>query len=84
MKDGRVIAHLPLPIYGLLSPLSCGELVPRVNAMKKALRSLGVDTKNPVMRIVSLTLPVIPEGKLTDLGIVDVNAQKIVPLFAEE
>lgn len=84
VKDGRVIGHLPLPIYGLLSPLPVEELVPRVNAMKKALRSLGVDTKNPVMRIVSLTLPVIPEGKVTDLGIVDVNAQKLVPLFAVE
>ncbi len=84
VKDGQVIGHLPLPIYGLLSPLPVEELVPRVNAMKKALRSLGVDTKNPVMRIVSLTLPVIPEGKLTDLGIVDVNAQKLVPLFVEE
>ena len=83
VKDGRVIGLLPLPVYGLLSPLSCGPLVKQVNAMKEALRSLGVNTKNPVMRIVSLTLPVIPEGKLTDRGIVDVNAQKIVPLFVE-
>ena len=81
VKSGRVIGLLPLPIYGLLSPLPCGPLVKQVNAMKEALRSLGVDTKNPVMRIVSITLPVIPEGKITDLGIVDVNAQKIVSLF---
>lgn len=83
VRNGTVTGHLPLPIFGLLSPLPCGPLVRQVNAMKEALRSLGVDTKNPVMRIVSITLPVIPEGKITDLGIVDVNAQKIVPLFVE-
>ena len=35
------------------------------------------------MRITSLALPVIPKGKLTDRGLVDVVAQKIVPLFAD-
>ncbi len=83
-KDGKVIGRLPLPVFGLLSTLPCEPLVKQVNVMKAALRSLGVETKNPVMRIVSLTLPVIPEGKVTDLGIVDVNAQKLAPLFVEE
>lgn len=83
VRAGQITGLLPLSIYGLLSPLRCAPLVEQVNAMKEALRALGVRTKNPVMRIVSLTLPVIPEGKLTDLGIVDVNAQKLVPFFVD-
>ncbi len=82
VRDGAVVGLLPLPIYGLLSPLPCGELAVRAEAMKTALRSLGIETKNPLMRITSLALPVIPKGKLTDRGLVDVVAQKIVPLFA--
>ncbi len=82
VKDGSVVGLLPLPIYGLLSPLPCGELVERVDAMNAALRSLGIATRNPVMRIVCLALPVIPKGKFTDRGLVDVDAQAFVPLFA--
>ena len=84
VKDGSVVGLLPLPIYGLLSPLPCGELVERVDAMNAALRSLGIATKNPVMRIVCLALPVIPKGKFTDRGLVDVDAQAFVPLFAAD
>ena len=38
---------------------------------------------NPLMRIVSLALPVIPKAKFSDLGLVDVLQQRIVPLFVE-
>ena len=84
VKDGSVVGLLPLPIYGLLSPLPCDELVERVDAMNAALRSLGIGTKNPVMRIVCLALPVIPKGKFTDRGLVDVDEQAFVPLFAAD
>ena len=84
VKDGSVVGLLPLPIYGLLSPLPCDELVDRVDAMNAALRSLGIGTRNPVMRIVCLALPVIPKGKFTDRGLVDVDEQAFVPLFAAD
>jgi adenine deaminase len=38
---------------------------------------------NPLLRIVSLALPVVPFVKLTDLGMVDTTNQTMIPLFAE-
>ena len=82
--DGRVIARLELPIYGLISRLPAAELARDIADVKATLRGkLGLDVPNPLMRIVSLALPVIPKAKFSDLGLVDVLQQKIVPLFVE-
>lgn len=81
VKDGELIGLVPLPIFGLLSPLPCEKLIPTVEHQKEVLRSLGLNTKNPVMRITSLALPVIPHGKISDRGMIDVDRQEFVPLF---
>ena len=39
--------------------------------------------ENPLLRIVTLALPVIPEVKMSDLGLVDVLTKKIIPFYAE-
>lgn len=81
--NGSVIGKLELPVYGLISKLSASDLAAEILKMKGILREqLGLDVLNPVMRIVSLALPVIPEAKFSDIGLVDVLAQKIVPLEA--
>ena len=81
--DGEVLGKIELPIYGLISKLSAAELAVEIFKMKGILRErLGLDVLNPVMRIVSLALPVIPEAKFSDIGLVDVLNQKIVPLGA--
>ena len=50
--------------------------------MKVANRALGLtEMENPLLRIVTLALPVIPEVKMSDLGLVDVNRKKIIPIF---
>ena len=52
--------------------------------MKVADYALGLtDMENPLLRIVTLALPVIPEVKMSDLGLVDVNKKELIPLFAE-
>ena len=51
--------------------------------MKQALRRAGMPQSNPLVRIVTMALPVIPEAKYTDLGLVDVYAKKVLPLFPE-
>ena len=38
---------------------------------------------NPLLRIATLALPVVPEAKFTDLGLVDVMSKKFVPIFPE-
>jgi adenine deaminase len=82
--DGKVQAHLPLPVGGLMSDRPPAELADAAARMKEALRNMGLkEMKNPLLRIAFLTLAVIPNAKLTDLGMVDVTAQKLVSLFAE-
>ena len=39
------------------------------------------EIKNPLLRIVTLALPVIPEGKIKDLGLINVNKKEIVNIF---
>ena len=40
--------------------------------------------ENPLLRIVTLALPVIPNVKMSDLGMIDVNRKEIIPTFAEK
>jgi adenine deaminase len=82
--DRKVLASLPLPIAGLMSE----DLVPQVNlqleALHRAAKNLGCKIPNPFMTLSFLSLAVIPELKITDKGLVDVNQFKFVPLFGED
>ena len=50
--------------------------------MKEAINQLGlVDIHNPLLRIVTLSLPVVPYVKMTDLGLVDVAKKEFIDLF---
>lgn len=81
-EDGTIIHTLALPVGGLLSTKVAEELAEDANQMKQANRALGLtDLENPILRIVTLALPVIPDVKMSDLGLVDVNKKELIPLF---
>lgn len=79
--DGEVIAALSLPIAGLMSDKSIEETRAELDELEAVARGLGCQVDNPFMAMSFLSLPVIPELKLTDKGLVDVSQFKIVPLF---
>lgn len=82
--NGTVLSTLPLPLAGLMSLQSAEELSVVSQKMKQAIVELGLtDMENPLLRIVTLALPVIPEVKMSDLGLVDVLTKKIIPFYAE-
>lgn len=81
VRDGQVLAKLELPIAGLLSPLTAEELAPKIQHMKRTLNQLGLAGVNPLLRVATLALPVVPRAKITDKGLVDVETQQLVPLF---
>ncbi len=83
-KGGHVLALLPLPIAGLMSPLSLEDLVPQVRQLSDALRSLGIARAQPITAIVSLALPVVPHYGVTDRGLADVDHQRIISIWADE
>ena len=66
-----------------MSNLSWEQVAAQSVAMKKALRQVGLQQKNPLLRIATLALPVIPKVKISDLGLVDVLKKELMPLFPE-
>jgi adenine deaminase len=79
--EGHIVAALPLPIAGLMSPLPLARVADRHRAVVQAARDLGAVLPDPFMAISFLALPVIPALKLTDRGLVDVDRFDFVPLF---
>jgi adenine deaminase len=84
VADGRVLAELPLPLAGLMSPKPLQEVAAAYGSLQTAYRELGGSLADPFMALSFLALPVIPALKLTDLGLVDVNRFQVVPLWGEE
>jgi len=84
VSEGKVFASLPLPIAGLMTDAPVTQVNLRLEALHHAAKSLGCKLPDPFMTLSFLSLPVIPELKLTDKGLVDVSQFKIVPLFGEE
>ncbi len=81
VADARVLASVPLPIGGLMSDLPLEDVRDRVAAMTRAAKELGGTLPDPLMTMSFLALAVIPKLKVTDLGLVDVDQFKRVPLF---
>ena len=76
--DGKVLASLPLPIAGLLSDEPLEAVVNKVEKLEQLARDLGTTLPSPFATLSFLALPVIPELRLTDLGLVDVNEFKLI------
>ncbi len=82
--DGKVLASLPLPIAGLMSEASVAHVNRQLDVLHRFTKNLGCKIPDPFMTLSFLSLPVIPELKITDKGLVDVNQFKFVPLFGED
>ena len=78
VANGKVLASLALPIAGLLSDQPLEVVVAKLADVEKQARGLGVTLPAPLATLSFLALPVIPELKLTDLGLVDVTEFKLV------
>ena len=74
----EILASLPLPIAGLLSPEPLDVVVSQHERVEKAAASLGNLPPAPFALLSFLALPVIPELRLTDLGLVDVVEFKLI------
>lgn len=81
VKKGKVLAALPLPVAGLMSDRRLDFVVKRQTNVSTAAGKLGVKLKTPFATLSFLALPVIPDLKLTDRGLVDVKQFKLVDLF---
>lgn len=84
VKDGEIISSIALPIGGLMSDISGEELKEQLDALhEKAHVELGINQSvEPVMTLTFMSLPVIPEIKLTARGLFDYAGFKFIPIEA--
>ena len=80
VENEVVKAGLALPIAGLISPLSAQEVGFHMKTLCQEAKNLGISLPNPFLTLSFVALPVIPELRLTDKGLVDVNQFKFVAL----
>lgn len=77
----QILAELPLPVAGLMSDKDPYEVARLEESLFDAAHFLGSHLDDPFMTLSFLSLPVIPELKLTDYGLVDVGQFKHVSLY---
>jgi adenine deaminase len=84
VRGGELLGSVRLPIAGIVSDRSVPEVAEELGTFRRALATLGFTHTSPIMALGVLTLPVSPELKLTDRGLVDVKGGVIVPLIVED
>jgi adenine deaminase len=84
IDEGKVQASLPLPIGGLMSMASLPVVAESWKELRQASKDMGCSLEEPFMALSFLALPVIPELRITDMGLVDVGRFQHVPLFTSD
>jgi adenine deaminase len=82
VKDGACADFLPLEIGGIMTVADAETVIGRLDQMRSTIRTMGVDpsVEDPFLALAFLSLPVIPELKLTDRGLFDVSRFALVPV----
>lgn len=82
VNNGEVLAELPLPIAGLMSDKNYEFVTTSCDELNRAAASLGCELGDPFMAMGFLSLPVIPELKITDKGVFDTNSFEFIDIFS--
>lgn len=80
-KDGAEIAQIALPIAGLMSDAPAADMAQRASRLVQAMRDCGCELNNASIQHSFLALVVIPELRISDLGLVDVRTFQFTELF---
>ena len=81
VENGKTLAHLKLPIAGLMSDRPAQEVQEKIKELDNAAKKIGCSIDEPFMSMAFLSLSVIPELKITDKGLIDVNKFEITNIF---
>lgn len=82
-KDGKELALVELPIAGLMSDSPAVDVAAKAAAMVDAMAACGCTLNNAYMQHSLLALVVIPELRISDLGLVDVIRFEMTDLIME-
>ena len=81
VENGKTLAHLKLPIAGLMSDKDFDVVKNEICHLEQAAKQIGCVLDDPFMSMAFLSLSVIPELKITDKGLIDVNKFDVTDLF---
>jgi adenine deaminase len=81
IREGKVIGQVELPIAGLMSDEQADVVARKAETVLEGFITCGCNLNNPNMQLSLLALVVIPELRLSDLGLVDVNQFKFIPVL---
>ena len=81
VENGKTLAHLKLPIAGLMSDKDFDVVKSEICHLEEAAKKIGCVLDDPFMSMAFLSLSVIPELKITDKGLIDVNKFDVTDLF---
>ena len=84
VKDGKVIGQVALPIAGLMSNKRADIVAEEAATVLEGFRACGCQISNPNMQFSLLALVVIPDLRISDLGLVDVNTFSFIPVLEGE
>jgi adenine deaminase len=79
--EGKVVGKVELPIAGLMSNQQAQIVAGKAKTVLEGFRACGCPLNNPNMQLSLLALVVIPELRLSDLGLVDVTTFKFIPVL---
>ena len=83
-RDNTEIALVELPIAGLMSDRPAKDVATQANKMMEAMADCGCTLNNAYMQHSLLALVVIPELRISDLGLVDTRSSEFVPVLEQE
>ncbi len=83
VNNGEVLAHLPLPVAGLISDADFNTVIEKSMQLNNAAKEIGCKIDDPFMAMGFLSLPVIPELKITDKGVFDTTKFDFVDIFEQ-
>jgi adenine deaminase len=83
IKDGKVVGQVELPIAGLMSNQSADVVAQKARSVLDGFKHCGCKINNPNMQLSLLALVVIPELRISDVGLIDVSNFKIIPAVQE-
>jgi adenine deaminase len=81
VRDGKVIGQVQLPIGGLMSNERADVVARQAGTVLDGFKDCGCELNNPNMQLSLLALVVIPELRISDLGLVDVTKFEFVPVL---
>jgi adenine deaminase len=78
VRDGQVLAFLPLPVGGIVSDLEPAQMAAEEEKLDEAARQIGCRLRSPFMYMIFLSVTAIPDYAITDLGLIDCVSLRVI------